>query len=231
MTSIAIIPARGGSKRIPRKNIKEFCGKPIIEYSIRAALNCGLFDEVMVSTDDEEIAAVAEAAGASVPFFRSSENSNDRATSIDALLEVLCCYERQGAQFDFGCLLYPTAPFVTAQKLQRAMQQLQESDADSLITVTPFSFPPQRGFHIDDGKVLWTQPEHMFTRTQDLPTIYHDCGQFYCFRMAPFMSKKMLVTEHTIPFIIDETEMQDIDTATDWAIAEMKYRLTMETVK
>ncbi len=225
MKSIAVIPARGGSKRIPRKNIKEFCERPIIEYSIAAAIESGVFDEVMVSTDDPEIAEIAAAAGAKVPFLRSDENSNDQATSIDALYEVLQKYRELGESFEYGCFLYPTAPFVTAEKLKSAMGALRSSDADTVISVTPFSFPPQRGFLVTDGIVKWVSPEYMFTRTQDLPTIYHDCGQFYCFRVEAFMQKKMLVTDKTLPFVIDETEVQDIDTLTDWKIAEMKYRL------
>ncbi len=231
MKNIAIIPARGGSKRIPRKNIKEFCGKPIIEYSIKAAIESNAFDEVMVSTDDKEIAAIAKAAGASVPFLRSDENSNDKATSIDALYEVLLQYKNCGCAFEHCCFLYPTAPFVTADKLKTAMKKLLESDADSVISVVPFSFPPQLGFTVIGEKVSWVQPEHMFTRTQDLPVIYHDCGQFYCFRVDKFMEKKMLVTDNTLPFVIEETEVQDIDTMTDWKIAEMKYLLMTEESK
>ena len=182
MNAVAIITARGGSKRIPRKNVKEFLGKPILLYSIEAALNSGIFEEVMVSTEDEEIARLAREAGASVPFMRGEENANDFATTTDVLLEVLDAYEKQGRHFEFGCCIYPTAPFVTAQKLNDSMTKLEQSDADTLIPVVPFSFPPQRGMVIREDKLQFVQPEHALTRSQDLEHWYHDAGQFYCFR-------------------------------------------------
>ena len=144
MSRLAIITARGGSKRIPKKNIREFCGKPILAYSIEAALASGLFDHVMVSTDDEEIAQIAEKYGAEVPFFRSEATSGDFATTNDVLAEVLAEYEKRGMHFDIACCIYPTAPFVTAQKLTNAVEQLEASDADTLIPVVSFSYPPQR---------------------------------------------------------------------------------------
>ncbi len=231
MKTIAIIPARGGSKRIPRKNIKKFCGKPIIQYSILAALECGMFDTVMVSTDDSEIAKMAKEYGAEVPFFRSEENSDDKATSIDALYEVLLQYAEKGEKYDYACFLYPTAPFVTAEKLKSAMKLLQDTKKDSIITIMPFSFPPQRGVKYDGDKIEWVEPQYMFTRTQDLPKMYHDCGQFYCLSVEKFMKSKKLVMENTGGFVIDEMEAQDIDTSADWKIAEMKYSLMMEKNK
>ena len=165
--SVAIITARGGSKRIPRKNVKEFCGKPIIVYSIEAALESGLFDEVMVSTEDEEIAGIAKAAGARVPFMRSGENAGDYASTDDVLLEVLEAYREQGREFDSFCCLYPTAPFVTAEKLRRAMQLLDK--ADSVMPVVAFSFPPQRCMVLnEEGELRMKWPEHAKTRSQDL---------------------------------------------------------------
>lgn len=188
-SSIAIITARGGSKRIPRKNIKEFCGKPIIEYSIEAALQSGLFEEVMVSTDDVEIAKIAQAAGAQVPFMRSSANAGDYAGTDDVLMEVLLAYREQGREFDTFCCIYPTAPFVTAQKLQKAMGLLEQ--ADSVMPVVAFSFPPQRCMILNEaGELRMKWPEHARTRSQDLEPYYHDCGQFYCCRTAPFMEYK-----------------------------------------
>ena len=187
MSSIAIITARGGSKRIPKKNIKEFCGKPIIAYSIEAALNSGVFDEVMVSTDDEEIAEISKKAGASVPFFRSAETSTDTATTADVLLEVLDRYEAMGQSFEYGCCIYPTAPFVTARKLKEAMDKLIESGAESIVPMQEFSYPPQRGLFIDDaGLVKMLHPEYATTRSQDLQKQYHECGQFYIFRNDAF---------------------------------------------
>ena len=178
MSSIAIITARGGSKRIPRKNIKLFLGRPIMEYSIEAALQSGCFEEVMVSTEDEEIARIAREAGAKVPFFRSEATSGDFATSADVIAEVLEEYQKRGRFFDDACILYPTAPFVTAGKLQEAMRLLQEKKADSVLPVVRFSFPPQRAFLMEEGKITYADPKCSNVRSQDLQPLYHDCGQF-----------------------------------------------------
>ena len=222
--SVAIITARGGSKRIPRKNVKEFCGKPIIVYSIEAALESGLFDEVMVSTEDEEIAEIAKSAGARVPFMRSGENAGDYASTDDVLLEVLEAYREQGREFDSLCCLYPTAPFVTAEKLRRAMQLLDK--ADSVMPVVAFSFPPQRCMILnEEGELRMKWPEHAKTRSQDLEPYYHDCGQFYCCKTAPFLEYKTTDLPHMVPVIMSETQVQDIDNLDDWKIAELKYSL------
>lgn len=225
MRKIAIITARGGSKRIPRKNIKPFLGKPILAYSIEAAVQSGLFDEVMVSTDDEEIAAIGRQYGAKVPFFRSERTSGDYATTNDVLLEVLEEYEKRGEHFDMGCCIYPTAPFVTAQKLKAAMERLEESDADTLIPVVAFSYPPQRAMIIRDGRLVFEYPEYLDARSQDLVPHYHDVGQFYCFRVEAYKQNRKLMVGNILPFEISELEVQDIDNQTDWEIAEMKYRL------
>ena len=225
MKRIAIITARGGSKRIPRKNIREFCGKPIIAYSIEAALKAGCFDTVMVSTDDEEIASVARDCGAAVPFLRSAKTSDDYATTADVLLEVLDTCEARGEQFAVGCCIYPTAPFVTADKLSRAMRLFTDSDADSLIPVVRFSYPPQRGLVIEDEKLVFAQPDYLNARSQDLTPYYHDAGQFYCFRVEAFRKNRHLMVGRVMPFAVAETEVQDIDNETDWKLAELKYRL------
>ncbi len=225
MASVAIITARGGSKRIPRKNIKEFLGKPIICYSIEAALKSGIFDTVMVSTDDEEIADIARKAGAEVPFFRSAETANDYATTADVVAEVLKNYEAQGQRFEEACVIYPTAPFLTAKALYEAMEILRKEQTDSVLPVVKFSFPPQRCVVINDGRLVPKWPECMPMRSQDLEPYYHDCGQFYCIRVESFMEQKKMVMEHTAPFIQDEINVQDIDTLEDWQIAEMKYRI------
>lgn len=225
MKSIAIITARGGSKRIPRKNIKEFCGKPIIVYSIQAALESGAFDEVMVSTDDEEIAQISIKYGANVPFFRSKQNANDFATTADVIQEVIQEYEKRDKSFDVICCMYPTAPFITANKLQKAMNVLVTSKADCVLPVVAYSFPPQRGMRIDDkGYMYFVEPEYMNTRSQDLPKIYHDCGQFYMFRAESFVKTGRITTEKTIPFEVSELEVQDIDNEVDWKLAELKYQ-------
>lgn len=225
MKSVAVITARGGSKRIPRKNIKPFLGKPIIEYSIEAALKTGVFNEVMVSTDDEEIAQVAVNAGAKVPFLRSEQTSNDFATTADVLLEVIDSYERIGTSFDKVCCIYPTAPFVTANALKTAMMLLEQEKCDCVIPVVKFSFPPQRGVVIKDGKVVPKWPENMSKRSQDLEPFYHDCGQFYCLDVESFKKQKKIWMDNVVPFIQDEINVQDIDTAEDWKIAEMKYQI------
>lgn len=221
--AIAIITARGGSKRIPHKNIKEFCGRPIITYSIEAALQSGLFEEVMVSTDDEGIAEVAQMAGAQVPFMRSSASAGDYASTDDVLLEVISAYRRQGREFDRFCCLYPTAPFVTPEKLRTAMGLLEK--ADSVMPVVAFSFPPQRCMILnEEGELRMKWPEHARTRSQDLEPYYHDCGQFYCCRTTPFLEYGTTDLPHMVPMIMSELEVQDIDNPDDWEIAELKYR-------
>ena len=223
MKSVAIITARGGSKRIPKKNIKEFCGKPIIAYSIEAALSSGVFDEVMVSTDSEEISDIALRYGASVPFLRSEKTSNDFSTTADVLQEVLQCYSNLGKEFDYFACVYPTAPFITAQKLTEASELL--NDADAVISVVRYSFPPQRAFVIKDGNVAYQYPQYERTRSQDLEPIYHDCGQFYMCKVIPFLECHSLILPKTKPYVLPEEEVQDIDTMSDWEIAEAKYKV------
>jgi N-acylneuraminate cytidylyltransferase len=231
MSAIAIIPARGGSKRIPRKNIKDFCGKPIMAYSIQAALESGIFDRVMVSTEDEDIKAVAEEWGAEVPFLRSKETAGDFATTNDVLLEVLAEYEKLGEKFDLACCIYPTAPFVTGRKLRRAMEELIASEGDTLIPCTSFSYPPQRAMVIREGRLHFLYPEYLDSRSQDLERHYHDAGQFYCFRVDAFQKNKRLMVGNILPYVIPETELQDIDQDSDWIIAEMKYARMKEMEK
>lgn len=228
MKSIAIITARGGSKRIPRKNIKEFCGKPILAYSVEAAIQSGVFDTVMVSTDDREIADIAVKYGAEVPFFRSEKTADDFATTTDVLFEVLDEYEKRGEHFEVGCCIYPTAPFVTGGKLREGMEALTNSGADTLIPVVPFSYPPQRAMVIRDGQLLFHQPEYLVSRSQDLETHYHDAGQFYLFYTESYRKNGNLLLGKILPLVVSELEVQDIDNLTDWEIAEMKYRLMMQ---
>lgn len=222
MSSICIIPARGGSKRIPRKNIREFCGKPIIAYSIEAAIKSGCFDEVMVSTDDTEIKAVAEKYGASVPFMRSEYASSDHAMTHTVLLEVLDEYEKMGRVFDNMCCIYCTAPFVNSEHLKDGMDELNNG-WDCVYPIVQFSFPPQRAVVIHEGKVFWTHRENQFVRSQDLEPIYHDVGQFYCMNIDSFRKEPALVFGNTKGIVIDDLWAQDIDNETDWKIAEQKY--------
>lgn len=225
MNAIAIITARGGSKRIPGKNVKEFMGKPMITYAIEAALEAGIFREVMVSTDDEEIAQIAREAGASVPFMRSEATSGDFATTDDVLMEVLEIYEKRGETFDYMTCIYPTAPFVTAKKLQEAMSLLIEKDASGVMPVVRFSFPPQRGMAIRDGKLAYCYPENAAKRSQDLEPMYHDSGQFYCYHTERYRACRGDLPDGYLPIIVPETEVQDIDNPSDWELAEMKYRM------
>jgi len=228
MKTLAIITARGGSKRIPRKNIREFCGKPILAYSVEAAVSSGVFDHVMVSTDDEEIADIAKKYGAEVPFYRSEKTANDYAVTSDVLLEVLEEYEKRGERFDIGCCIYPTAPFVTGEKLKNAVEKLKNSDADSLIPVVPFSYPPQRALIMEEGRLVFRYPEYLNSRSQDLQPHYHDVGQFYVFRTAAFQRTKNIMRGNILPLVVSELEVQDIDNLTDWQIAEIKYQLMRE---
>ena len=227
MKAVAIITARGGSKRIPGKNKKEFLGKPIICYSIEAALQSGLFEEVMVSTDDEEIAKIAESAGASIPFMRSEATANDYATTDDVLMEVLEEYEKRGKSFDYMACIYPTAPFVTAEKLQNAMQILQENQASGVMPVVSFSFPPQRGMAIRGGRLEYCYPENAMKRSQDLETMYHDCGQFYCYDVEKYRACRGDLPYGYFPIEVPELEVQDIDNFSDWKLAEIKYQMMM----
>lgn len=229
---LAIIPARGGSKRIPRKNIKHFLGKPIIEYSIEAALQSDLFDTVMVSTDDEEIAEIAKAAGAVVPFLRSKKNADDYATTVDVILEVLYQYSTDNQIFTTACCIYPTAPFVTAQRLQTGLEMLENGQYDSVFPVLSFSFPIQRAVKINAQKrIELFQPEHLNSRSQDLETAYHDAGQFYWFKTEVIQKEKRLWTDNSGVIILDDLEAQDIDNETDWRLAELKYQLKEAGVK
>jgi N-acylneuraminate cytidylyltransferase len=225
LSSIAIIPARGGSKRIPRKNIKDFLGKPIIAYSIDAALKSNVFDEVMVSTDDEEIVEISKKYGASVPFFRSEELSNDMAMTVPVLIEVLEEYEKFGKSFAQVCCLYPCAPFVTPERLIESMALLRNSGADSVLPVAKFSYPPQRCLVIRKGKTVMLNPENYNIRSQDLEPLYHDAGQFYCLKTAALREEEKLYCENAYSIILSDNEVQDIDTEDDWKEAEIKYQI------
>ncbi|MCR5254842.1 MAG: pseudaminic acid cytidylyltransferase [Acetatifactor sp.] len=231
MSAIAIITARGGSKRIPRKNIKDFLGKPIIAYSIEAAISSGVFDEVMVSTDDEEIAEIARKYGAKVPFMRSEKTSNDFATTNDVLLEVLEEYEKRGMNFEYMACLYPTNPFITSQKLIEAMNIIESGNYAEVLPVVQFSFPPQRGYVLDeDGYLKYKWEEYSNSRSQDLEKIFHDAGQFYFYSVESYIQNKG-VKGKVFPIECSEYEVQDIDNETDWKMAEIKVRYIREIMK
>lgn len=225
MKPYAIITARGGSKRVPGKNIRYFCGKPIIAYSIEAALESGLFERVMVSTDSNEIASIAERFGASVPFMRSEKTSNDYADTTDVLSEVIEMYGKRGVIFHEFCCIYPTAPFITPDKLKESYGLLQDEDVYNVIPMVEFSFPPQRGMRLkEDGFIVPVDSGGMNARSQDLPVIYHDCGQFYWMKTEKFLENNEILNNHTKPYFVSELEVQDIDHESDWKLAEIKYR-------
>ena len=225
--SLAIIPARGGSKRIPRKNIKDFLGKPIIAYAIETALNCGLFSDVMVSTDDPEIAEIAKNYGAAVPFLRSKNNADDFASTVDVIKEVEREYNaRFSLVFNKICCIYPTAPLIKTEHLRAGMSLLSESDFDAVFPVVPFSYPIWRGLEVTNGKVKMVWPENQNVRSQDLKPVYHDAGQWYWYN--PTKITDSLFTSNTASIILSEEEVQDIDTPSDWLMAEMKYKLLYE---
>ena len=228
MKALAIITARGGSKRIPRKNIKEFVGKPILAYSIEAALKSGVFDEVMVSTEDEEIAEIAKKYGANVPFYRSEKTSNDYATTVDVIEEVVDEYEKRGKTFDTIVCIYPTAPFVTAERLKEAVEKLNSSDADTLIPVVSFSYPPQRAMVIKDDMLVFNDARYLNSRSQDLEKHYHDAGQFYVTKADSFKKYREFMVGKVLPMELSELEVQDIDNEVDWKLAELKYKLIHE---
>jgi len=223
-SALCIVPARGGSKRIPRKNIRPFRGKPILSWSVEAALTSGVFDTVMVSTDDAEIVEVARAAGAEVPFLRSATASDDHATTSDVLLEVLFRYAETGRSFDLACCLYPTAPFVRPQDLSEGRARLLDSGFEVIMPITAFSYPIWRSLKRgDDERIQMNFPENLSTRSQDLPPAYHDAGQWYWFLTASFLREQVLMGSSTGSVVLPPTRVQDIDTEEDWALAELKH--------
>lgn len=223
---IAIITARGGSKRIPKKNIKLFCGKPIIAYSIEAALKSELFDQVMVSTDSEEIAEVARQYGAEVPFMRSAETASDYATTNDVLKEVFAKYDEIGYKLDRACCIYPTAPFITPKSLKESYKLLDGDNVHMVNPIVKFSFPPQRSLVVNEkGIIECLQFENRFVRSQDLGNVYHDCGQYYWYDVPFFLKHDGIMDGYSAAYIIDELHAQDIDNEVDWQISELKYEI------
>jgi len=221
---IAIITARGGSKRIPHKNIKIFLGQPMIKYAIDAALESKIFDTVMVSTDDEEIAQVAKKYGADVPFMRSKETANDFSATIDVLHEVINQYKKMNVEFNTICCIYPCVPLLKGNTLVKAYSVFAKNNTDALIPIVQFSYPIQRALRINNNGLLdYVYPEYIKTRSQDLEPMYHDVGMFYFYK-----SSSLLNSVKTIKYFeMRETEIQDIDTSDDWAMAELKYKRIM----
>ncbi|MEQ8688390.1 MAG: pseudaminic acid cytidylyltransferase [Imperialibacter sp.] len=230
MSNLAIIPARGGSKRIPRKNIKPFLGKPIISYSIEMAIQSRLFDEVMVSTDDDEIADIAKKCGAKVPFKRRESSSGDFATTTDVITEVLKDYANSGMVFSNVCCIYPAAPLIKINHLERGLNSLLNQSFFSVLPVVEFSYPIWRALETkNDERLTMIWPKFKDSRSQDLTNAYHDAGQWYWFK--PDKIVDTLFTENTGYILLKEEEVQDIDNITDWKLAELKYNLTKGEVQ
>lgn len=227
MKNLCIIPARGGSKRIPRKNVKPFLGKPMLAYPIEAALNTGLFEEVMVSTDDEEIAEVARQYGANVPFMRSTETANDYATLADVLHEVLDEYKNRGMQFDNMCCILATSPMLQSEDIRNGYTKLINSEFSTIVPIVQFSYPILRSFKMDDnGAISYNWPQYAKSRSQDLPDAFHDSGTFYWHKVNVWKTGKL--TRGGI--VVSEETVQDIDTEQDWKMAELKYKLQHNTL-
>jgi N-acylneuraminate cytidylyltransferase len=223
---LAVIPARGGSKRIPRKNIKAFNGRPMMAWSIAAAKESGCFDRIIVSTDDEEIAQVAREHGAEVPFMRPAELSNDNAATIPVIAHAIRWMQEHHAPPDWACCLYATAPFVQAEDLRRGLMLIEQTGADYAFSITSFPFPIQRAVRLrEDGRVEMFQPEQFNTRSQDLEEAYHDAGQFYWGRADAWLQGRPIFSSDAVPVILPRHRVQDIDTPEDWARAELMFRV------
>ena len=224
--NIAIIPARGGSKRIPRKNIKAFHGKPMIAYSIEAALKSGCFDDVIVSTDDEEIAAIALQYGATVPFVRPAEISDDYATTLDVIAHALTWCQQNQMDVDNACCIYATAPFISVSSIQEGLSALTGDDVRYAFSATSYAFPIQRALKINQqDRVEMFHSEHLNTRSQDLDEAYHDAGQFYWGKAQAFLNKEPIFGPNSKVVLLPRKRVQDIDTQEDWELAEALYRV------
>jgi len=222
--NVAIIPARGGSKRIPGKNVKLFAGKPIIAYSIQAAKDAGLFDRIIVTTDSEEIAAVARQHGAETPFLRPAELADDHTPTAPVVAHVLERLQEDGQPADYACCIYATAPFVQAQYIRQGYALLTAKKVSSVFSVTTFPFPIFRALKIEaDGQLAMFWPEHELTRSNDLPEAYHDAGQFYWVECQRFMREQRMYTKDAMPIILPRYLVQDIDTPEDWQTAEYMF--------
>ena len=222
---VAIIPARGGSKRIPRKNVKDFCGKPMIAYSIEAAIKSGCFDRVIVSTDDTEIAKVAQAYNAEVPFIRPEELSNDYAGTIPVIQHAVNWLIAQGEAPELVCCLYATAPFITPKVIKQGLQQLEDTNAAYAFSATSYAFPIQRAFKIKPSLgVEMFEPQQFNTRSQDLEEAYHDAGQFYWGTKEAWLTEKVIFGPESTPVILPRHRVQDIDTPEDWKRAELLFK-------
>lgn len=224
--NVAIIPARGGSKRIPRKNIRDFCGKPMIAWSIEAARASGCFNHIVVSTDDAEIADVARAHGAEVPFMRPAALSDDYAPTVPVIAHAINALVASGVEIDAACCIYATAPFLCADDLRTTLSRLQAGGCDYVFSVTTFEAPIQRALRIDsNGHVAMFQPNHLLSRSQDLEPAYHDAAQFYWGCRSAWLAQKPILGPTSFAFVLSRERVQDIDTPEDWARAELLFDL------
>ena len=222
---LAIIPARGGSKRIPRKNVKLFCGKPMLAWVVEAARESGCFDRIVVSTDDDEIADAARDCGADVPFRRPLELSDDYTGTIPVVAHAIRTLQSQGAAPGVVCCIYATAPFLQGADLTQGLEHLQRSGADYAFSVTRYEFSIQRAIRItDSGRVEMFYPENFNTRSQDLEVAYHDAAQFYWGRTEAWLSGRIIFSEAAVPVILPHHRVQDIDTPEDWERAEWMFK-------
>jgi len=223
--NVCVIPARGGSKRIHKKNIKDFLGKPIIAYSIEAALKSKLFDKVIVSTDDENIAKVAKDYGAEVPFIRPEKLSDDYTSTNSVIKHAINWLLEQDIEINYVCCIYATAPFVEVTYLKQGLELLSDSNQLFAFSMTSFSFPIQRAIKINNNKISMFYPEHTLTRSQDLDEAYHDAGQFYWGKSQAFLDEISMFSEDSIPVVLPRYLVQDIDTLEDWKRAELMYKI------
>ena len=227
--NVAIITARGGSKRIPGKNIRNFFGKPMITWPIGEALKSGLFSQIVVSTDSHEIAEVARQYGAVTPFMRPPELSDDITPTAPVLAHALKTLSEMGSSYKYACCIYPTSPFMQSDDLKSAFNLLAESKAPMVYSVTSFPFPILRAVKMqEDGSVVFNWPEHEITRSQDLPEFYHDAGQFYWFDTDTFLQKPTLMPKGTRPYILPRWRVQDLDTMEDWKNAELMAKILLQ---
>ncbi len=223
---IALIPARGGSKRIPNKNIKLFAGQPIISFSIRAAQETGLFDKIIVSSDSQEIARISKEYGAEIPFTRPTELADDFTGTDEVVLHAISWFQNQNIAIKYICCIYATAPFIQSEYIKKGFELLRGKQATSCFSVTTFPFSIFRALKInEEGKLQMIYPEHLHTRSQDLPTTYHDAGQFYWANVEKYVKEKRFYSENAIPIIIPRYLVQDIDTFEDWKRAELMYKV------
>ena len=223
---LAIIPARGGSKRIPRKNIKLFGGKPMIAWSIEAAMRSACFDRIIVSTDDAEIAELAVALGAETPFMRPAALSDDHTPTIPVIAHAIAWQQEHGETPSEACCIYATAPFITADDLQRGLHILQNNQCDYAFSVTSYAFPIQRAIRINDReRVEMFQPAHFNTRSQDLEEAFHDAGQFYWGKAQAWLENKPIFSSDSAPVMLPRHRVQDIDTPEDWQRAQWMFEI------